>query len=101
MKRSALRRLALSLDVRLDDEAIENIVNDPELRETISLFTYAEDLFDRLKGVASGPAVLALWRGFAWTKLGSPKKKFQLTADVILESASRLAEVLRKQVDGN
>ena len=43
-----------------------------------------------------GPAVLVLWRGFAWTKEGSPKKGFKLTAEMIIDSEKRLSKIIQK-----
>ena len=62
-------------------------------KEDICLFTYGLDLLDRIKGIARGPSVLFLWRGFAWTPQGSPKKKFTLSAELILQAQTRLLEV--------
>jgi hypothetical protein len=55
------------------------------------LCAYAADLLDRLKGVAAGPASLALWRSFAWRPRGSPKKDFTLSTDGILAAQDSLA----------
>jgi hypothetical protein len=38
-----------------------------------------------------GPASLALWRTFAWTPKGSPRKDFTLTTEGILAAQASLA----------
>ncbi|MDJ0807367.1 MAG: hypothetical protein QNJ78_11085 [Gammaproteobacteria bacterium] len=96
LKIAALHQLAISHEINVDDAEIEKLVDDPELREPVSLVAYACDLLQRLKGVAVGPAVLVLWRGFAWTKEGSPKQKLKLSADMILEGELRLKEFVLK-----
>ena len=48
----------------------------------------------RLEGMSEGPATLALWRTFAWTKEGSPKKDFQLSADLIMEAVDACKDEL-------
>jgi hypothetical protein len=47
---------------------------------------YAAALLRRLEGSTDGPEVLALWRRFAWTRSGSPRKDFVLTADAVLQA---------------
>lgn len=94
MKIAAIQQLAANLEIVISDKAIENLVDAPSLREPLSLFAYAYDLLSRIKGIASGPAVLALWRGFAWTKEGSPKKGFKLSAKMILDSEVHISKIL-------
>jgi hypothetical protein len=53
-------------------------------------------LLSRIKGISAGPAVLALWRGFAWTKQGSPKNDFKLSTEMIIDSEVRLSEILHR-----
>jgi hypothetical protein len=96
MKIGAIQQLAASLEIVLSDIAIENVVDDPSLREPVSLFAYAYDLLSRIKGISAGPAVLVLWRGFAWTKEGSPKKGFKLSAEMIIDSEARLSKFLHR-----
>ncbi len=80
----------------LTDEQIEEIVNNRDLNESLSLLTYAHDLLTRAKGKAVGPAALVLWRGFAWTQQGSPKKGFELSVASILESEKLVYESILK-----
>lgn len=48
----------------------------------------------RCDGLYTGSYVLALWRTFAWTATGSPKKEFRLNVDAIAQDL--LLEALRK-----
>lgn len=95
MKIAAVRDVAAEHAVTVTDEQVEAMVDDPRLREAVSLVTYGRDLLRRMKGIVSGPAVLVLWRGFAWTEEGSPKKGHQLKAEAIFAGEKQLAEVLR------
>lgn len=94
MKRDLLLRLAASRGLPAADAAIDGMLLDPDLREPIALCTYAVDLLERLEGRANGAATLALWRSFAWTPGGSPKKRFVLSADAILGAEEILADRL-------
>ena len=75
----------------------EAIVDDPAMRETVALVAYGHDLLKRMQGIAEGPAVLALWRGFAWTETGSPKNDFHLEADAIVDAEKELSKVVRER----
>ena len=96
MKVDVVQRMGLELGVDLTDKQIDEIVNAKCNREPLSMVAYAHSLIDRLNGKAVGPATLVLWRGFAWTESGSPKKKLSLSADEILESERRLVELIQK-----
>jgi hypothetical protein len=54
----------------------------------------------REKGIANGPSVLALWRGFAWNESGSPKHGFRLKAKLIADAENRLLALLQ-DIDHN
>ena len=84
MKRAFVRHLAGTIDAAVSAEAVETILTDPTHREAVGLATYADDLLKRLDGIAVGAASLVLWRSFAWTPQGSPKKGFTLTAESIM-----------------
>lgn len=94
LKADAIRELAAEHQVTLTEQAVEEIVDDTRLRESLSLVAYGHDLLRRLKGIATGPAVLALWRGFAWTETGSPKQGFRLSADAILQAEEKLRDAV-------
>jgi len=74
---------------------IKESLNDESLRFQASLSAYGDALLDRLKGISDGPAVLALWRDFAWTREGNPNRLFKLQARQILESEQKLLCVLQ------
>jgi hypothetical protein len=92
MMTDAINRLAIENHVRLSEKRVEEIANDPDQREEIALCAYGVDLLQRMKGIAVGPAALVLWRNFAWLPSGSPKKKFELTADLILAAEKAISE---------
>jgi hypothetical protein len=97
MKRTFLRRLADARGISVTDEKLDDMLQDPDLREPIGLCTYAADLLQRLKGRATGAASLALWRSFAWTRQGSPKKNFVLSDDEIMIAQDVLVERLSRK----
>lgn len=84
--------IAVENSVRLSEKTTEAIVDDPNLRQELALCAYGADLSRRMRGVAIGAAALVLWRNFAWLPTGSPKRKFELTADLILDAESALRE---------
>lgn len=90
LKLAALHALAAENDHQLDDDAAERLLDDRSLREPLSLVAYGRDLLERLRGRTEGAATLVLWRGFAWTKEGSPRKDFTLDADAILAAEAAL-----------
>ncbi len=94
MKANIVRAMADEFGATLADDAIDAIVNDKALRESLSMVTYAHDLLGRLDGRAVGPAALVLWRGFAWKPEGSPIKGFALSAEEILQREHELAEAI-------
>jgi hypothetical protein len=96
LRRAFLHRLALARGGGVDEARIEALLSEPALREALSLCAYASDLLSRLEGVVDGAASLALWRSFAWTPQGSPKRGFVLTADAILEAEGALAAALAR-----
>jgi hypothetical protein len=92
MMAGAVRHIAAEKRVDLTDGQADAIVE--ELREDCALLAYAYELLKRMKGISSGPAVLALWREFAWLKTGSPKHGYKLTAKAILASEQRLSDAV-------
>jgi len=97
MTADALRYLASEQHVCLSEKSETSIVADANLREPLALFTYGLDLLHRMKGTAVGPAALALWRTFAWLPSGSPKKKFKLSTDLILQAKQTLQERILRE----
>ena len=91
-----VRRVATALALTVSEQDVDQLVRDDQLKECIALCAYALDLQRRLNGSLGSPATLALWRRFAWTKSGSPKQDFVLTADAILAGQSELVDRVRK-----
>jgi hypothetical protein len=90
MKRRFILGLASEYGVSASEEFVDRLIDDPSLREPIGLCAYAVDLLQRLDGIAVGPASLALWRSFAWTAKGSPKKGFALSATAVMDAQQTL-----------
>jgi hypothetical protein len=81
-----------------DDEFIA-IYTDAELRASAALLAYIRELFRRMKGYTEGPAVLALWRHFAWTPTGSPRRGFRLSLELVRAAEQSIAtRLLRRNV---
>ena len=80
----SVRQLALDLGRALSEEQASAFCDVATSREDLAMVAYAHELSRRAQGVNEGPAALALWRAFAWTREGSPKKNFEMrTADVL------------------
>ena len=94
MQINAVMQLGIDIGHLVADFQAEAIVYDPLTAEAAALLTYGHDLIQRLDAIANGPAVLALWRRFAWTRTGSPKPKFQLSSRMILDAESQLCSLL-------
>lgn len=96
MRVNALMQLAAHemIDVRRPD--LDSLFEGRMRFEWTSFLAYGYDLIQREKGIANGPAVLALWRGFAWTEYGSPKRGFRLKASMIIEAEERLLSLLKE-----
>lgn len=95
MRRRFLHGLAAEIDAHPSETDLDAILRDPELFEAVSLCTYATDLLQRLSGVAVGAASLVLWRSFAWTRQGSPKKGFVLSTAAILDAQETVVQRLK------
>jgi hypothetical protein len=76
-----LAELASEESASLSPAECDAILKDPELRRCAAYSAYGKSLVGRLDGVTDGPPILALWREFAWTKLGSPIQGFKLRFD--------------------
>lgn len=95
MKRAFVHDLGIEIELPVSDELVASMARDPSLRDVLGLCAYAVDLLQRLEGVAVGPASLALWRSFAWTAQGSPRKGFVLATNAIMDAQDVLVERLR------
>lgn len=78
---------------------IKECLTDDSLRLQASLSAYGAALLDRLKGISDGPAVLALWRDFAWSREGAPLRRFKLQSKHILEAEQKLLNVLQNHAN--
>ncbi len=94
LKIDYLKKLDIHYDTHLDDTETRKIAEDSNLRETLSMATYGYQLILRVQGHVEGPAILALWRDFAWNVKGSPKKNFKLNVANILQCEERLIQIL-------
>lgn len=94
MQIQALMQLAIDNGAALEESRAEEIASHPDTGEASALLAYGHDLIQRLDAIANGPAVLALWRRFAWNASGSPKPNFQLKTKMILDAQSRLQTLL-------
>ena len=91
LMRCYLRDRAAEIGCAVDDAAM---VDDPLLGQPIAMATWGRELLRRLEGETAGPAVLALWRMFAWLPTGSPRPGFRITADEILRADRAIAAAI-------
>jgi hypothetical protein len=92
LQAEALLQRALDRGWSLSPDDAEGIAG--RLPEEAAILAYADQLLRRMKGDFEGPAVLALWRRFAWSKTGAPKKNFRLKLEAIRRAESRIDEAL-------
>jgi hypothetical protein len=95
MRLNTLLNLAAEHRLKAGNVNIDDVLADRQALEDASLVAYGYDLLQREKGIANGPAVLALWRTFAWNESGSPKHGFRLKANVIVDAEYRLLSLLK------
>jgi hypothetical protein len=95
LKEQYLEKLSLSLNIQPNSDQIQILVGNKELKEDIAILTYSEELLMRIKGHTEGPALLALWREFAWNMQGSPKKNFKLVVKNILAFEKKIENVIK------
>jgi hypothetical protein len=76
LKRIYLAQLAGELAPPASPRAIETVLATRELRESLSMATWGAELPRRAEFASQGPAVLALWREFAWSR-GKPRRDFK------------------------
>jgi hypothetical protein len=94
LKINYLKKLALHCEKSLDDNLAREIAENPNYKETLAMATYADQLIQRVRGHIEGPALLALWREFAWDVKGSPKKHFDLNESDILKCEQDLINII-------
>ncbi len=67
------------------------VLDEEEWRESLALGAYGVQLLRRVRGSCTvGVANLALWRRFAWTPTGSPKRGYVLRAPAMIKAERRL-----------
>lgn len=91
-----LMSCALELNRSLAREEAVRMLEDKDVGEAAAVVAYADELIRRMKGLYEGPAVLALWRRFAWNEKGSPKKDFRLKVEDVRRAEARIERVIRK-----
>ena len=92
MQVHCILQLGIDIGAKPNESRSEEIV--AENGEATALLAYGHDLIQRLDAIANGPAVLALWRRFAWNSSGSPKPKFRLSTRLVLNAESQLRNLL-------
>lgn len=90
-----VQELAWAGGRELDRAELAKVASDQSLRRDLALVTYARHLMRRLQGGAGSPALLVVWRAFAWKAGGGRDREFALTAEIILTAESRLMELIR------
>ncbi|MEM7231914.1 MAG: hypothetical protein AAF517_07060 [Planctomycetota bacterium] len=95
LKRTFLVRLSEQMKTPISGEAADKLVVDGANRESIGMCTYVSDVLQRMQGFTVGAASLVLWRSFAWTETGAPKKKFELRAKDVVIAQDALVECVR------
>jgi hypothetical protein len=94
-----IEMLALEEGLPFNESLVHESLQDAEVRHSASLSAYGSELLERLNGFSDGPAVLALWRDFAWNQNGSPNRDFKLTTKHITEAEKALVALLRGQAN--
>lgn len=93
LKVAVLVDLAASADRVFSRDAAMEVFADPEVSERAALVAYARELLLRQGGEPGDPAILALWREFAWTKTGAAKQGFRLDVQEILDAQEALRAI--------
>ncbi|OYP30324.1 hypothetical protein [Rhodopirellula sp. MGV] len=83
---TAIKHVAVDLGEPLEDQGIQSILDTRDGTVDASLIAYGFDLRKRIKGIATGPAILSLWRSFAWHESGSPNPEFELQAEMFVQA---------------
>lgn len=91
-----IEMLALEEGLPFQEPLVHESLQDAEVRRSASLSAYGSELLERLNGFSDGPAVLALWRDFAWTSTGAPNRQFKLKAELIHQAEQKLTHIVRE-----
>jgi hypothetical protein len=96
--RTAMKRqlmlLAREAGARIDEESVGSMLDEPEHQRQTALVAWAHELLARMRGEETDASVLALWRQFAWTPQGSPRKDFEPRVEDILAAERALMDAL-------
>jgi hypothetical protein len=92
-----IEMLALEEGLPFKEPLVHELLQDADVRRSASLSAYGSELLERLNGFSDGPAVLALWRDFAWNQNGSPNRDFKLKTKLITDAEKALIVLLRSQ----
>lgn len=95
-QRDYLRDVARTLAAPASDAVLDALAAESDMREPLAMATYAGELVRRMNGDPTGPEVLALWRRFAWTSTGAPKRGFDLDAAMLVAAQERVASEVRR-----
>jgi len=94
LKKIYLNSVASEVELALLDHEIMNLMKNPEMKEKISLATYANELIRRSQFASQGEGILVLWRDIAWQN-GKLKKNYMLRADIILEAEKEIIQNMK------
>jgi hypothetical protein len=86
LKERYLRTLGHELGMSISDSTIDAVISDRGLATSLALAAYGRRLLERARSGQGHAADLVLWRQFAWEPTGAPKKKFKLSAEMIVEA---------------
>ena len=98
LKRLFLEHLCEDLGYPLEKSLESAVFSSKALSLELSYATYAHQLLRRTEFESQGCAVLVLWRDIAWEDGRKPKKKFQLSADRVLQAETTLRAALLRAV---
>ncbi|HMQ10939.1 MAG TPA: hypothetical protein PKC21_02285 [Oligoflexia bacterium] len=96
IKHHTLIQLCLNNNLDIADETISQIVESKDCSEDLAILAYVGQLIDRAKGISNGPAVLCLYREFAWKNSG-PKKNFTFNASLVHKATNDLLIQVRSR----
>lgn len=93
MKYDAIVQLSLNKGFEVNHVSIDQLLESKDFRQDVAMIAYVQQLIDRAKGVSNGPAVLSLYRDFAWESSG-PKKNFTFNSKHVLQAINNVVRRL-------
>ncbi len=97
LKVDYLTKLFLHHDLPINTQQVSVLVSDSETTKELALLAYTDELLKRIEGHKEGPALLALWREFAWDDSGSPIKAFKLLSTMILKLEEKIIDLIQER----